>query len=700
MKSIFYLDNITCALSHKLICNKLKNINTVNDVYYNHLFSSFFIDYENEEVILNLFKTYKLDVIKHENINDVIDNFTSKESTLKLNLIILLVLLIIQIINLFINKQYLYQSIIGLIISIVSLYLSQSLLNKKYNDLNIYDDSTVVIMVIILSLLYGIVNLKMSFTFITFILTSLNIYKYLLSMFRKKLFEKDTSKETIALIKRDNVQLEVKPHEIKPNDIVIVKDKYTLPVDGVIIDGFTQVDQSMFTSEIPVVNKTKNESVVAGMINQNGYIEYRATSTKNKNTLNKRDNLILNAVSSKNNLGSSLNIFYDYFPKIILIISITLFIFSLIQTKQIIIPLSILLSLLLLIIFEVFEFIVPLNLLKLITSLSKDGVLIKSSNTIEKINECEVVMIEKSGVLIEEYPDVKDVFILEGVIPSDFYHIAYILTKDSNTRYATTIKNYLKNVHLSSIDPQQFQSSTRNPISKEDIHKDYNFVNYENIRNKDIDLSKVESSIKRFLTQGKNSIIFTHKKKIIGILTIQNILRDNVVSTLEEFKKLNKKIILLDKGEPDITKYYAHKLNIDEYHCNLSNLQKSKLVDRLYADGLKTIYISDINKTKKIPENTEINISINSDINFDIHNADIIIVKPNISDVLKIMNESKNLIKNINTQISLFIQIYGSLILLSLLSYISYLTPYLIEIIIYLLSIYLIRTYTETKERA
>ena len=64
-------------------------------------------------------------------------------------------------------------------------------------------------------------------------------------------------------------------------------------------------------------------------------------------------------------------------------------------------------------IFEVFEFIVPLNLLKLITSLSKDGVLIKSSNTIEKINECEVVMIEKSGVLIEEYPDVKDVFILE-----------------------------------------------------------------------------------------------------------------------------------------------------------------------------------------------------------------------------------------------------------------------------------------------
>ncbi|HCY06866.1 MAG TPA: hypothetical protein DHS57_06300, partial [Erysipelotrichaceae bacterium] len=128
-----------------------------------------------------------------------------------------------------------------------------------------------------------------------------------------------------------------------------------------------------------------------------------------------------------------------------------------------------------------------------------------------------------------------------------------------------------------------------------------------------------------------------------------------------------------------------------EYHCNLTNLQKTKLVDSLYSEGLKTIYIS--NPIKKIPENTEVNISINSGINFDIHNADVIVVKPNIDDVLKIMNKSNDTIFTINNQISLYIQIYGSLILLSFLSFITYITPYLNITIIYLLTINLIKKY-------
>ena len=246
-------------------------------------------------------------------------------------------------------------------------------------------------------------------------------------------------------------------------------------------------------------------------------------------------------------------------------------------------------------------------------------------------------------------------------------------------------------MHISEVDPKQFQNTTRKPIAKEEIFKNYRFSTYEQLKNKNFNLSKVEPSIQRFLSQGKNSIMFTYKDKIIGILTIQDILKDNVTSTIESLIKLNKRIILLDKEQPEITKYYAKKLNVAEYHCNLTNLQKSKLVASLYSEGLKTVYIS--NPIKKIPENTEVNISINSGINFDIHNADVIVVKPNIDDVLKLMNKSKDTIFTINNQISLFIQIYGSLVLLSFLSFITYITPYLNITIIYLLTINLIKKY-------
>ena len=685
MKSIFYSNNVSYAYNAKYICNKLNHISTVSDVYYNHLFSSFFIEYEDESEIMDFFINNHINVIKLNSINEVIQNISKNKNKLKYKSIILLILFIIQIINLFININDSYQLLIGLIITLISLYL-----NKDYLNVNVFNDSFMFIVLIVLSLLFISINLQISLTLITFILCSITIYKYILVLLKSKLFKKEENTETKALIKRNNVQLEVKPHEIKPNDIVIVKDQYTLPVDGVIIDGFTQVDQSMYTSEIPVANKTKHQNVIAGMINQSGYMEYRATSTNDENTINKRNNLILDAISSKNNLGNSLIFLHTYYPKIMIGTSIILFLVLLIKSQNILASVSFLISLLALINFEIFEFITPLNVYKTIIELSKDGIFVKNSNTIEKINDCEIVMIEKV-VLIEDEPDVKDVFISEGIIPSDFYHVAYILTKNSKTKYASTIRNYLKNVHISEVDPKQFQNTTRKPIAKEEIFKNYRFSTYEQLKNKNFNLSKVEPSIQRFLSQGKNSIMFTYKDKIIGILTIQDILKDNVTSTIESLIKLNKRIILLDKGQPEITKHYAKKLNVAEYHCNLTNLQKSKLVASLYSEGLKTVYIS--NPIKKIPENTEVNISINSGINFDIHNADVIVVKPNIDDVLKLMNKSKDTIFTINNQISLFIQIYGSLVLLSFLSFITYITPYLNITIIYLLTINLIKKY-------
>lgn len=704
MKSIFYLEDITCAISHNYICNEIKKIQGINNIYYNHLFSSFFVDYDEEMDVISIFSNMQIKVSIFEDITLVVEKILSKEKLIKKILIFSLIIFLLQIINIFVPYSLIqFKNISNLIFNLLISLTSYKLIRNTINEIKIKlinDLSVKLIIFVVTVCLFGMINIVNS-SFILFsifassIIVIQNIYNYLIVIYKKKLFKKKDLSLATAIVKRDNKEVEVSLNEIMPDDIIISKDKTIIPLNGSLIDGFTQVDQSMYTSEVPIVSKIRNNSVVAGMVNQSQYRDFINSSNNEKNTINTKYKLILDSTSSKNSLSHSLKFFYEYFHYILLIVGILSFIVYFIYTKTINPSLLILLSLSLFYNYEIFEYIVPLKTFDFIKKISEEGIFIKNTKSIEKINNCEVIMFEKHGVLIEDYPEVKDVFISEGIKPSDFYYIAYMLVKDSNSKYAITIKNYLKNIHLSSLDPEQVKNTNRKGIAKDKIIKDYQYGNYKFCKNKNINLAKVEPSIKRFQIQGKNSIIFTHKNEIIGILTIQSILRDDVKSTIDILNNQNKRIILLDNSEPEITKYYASKLNIKEYYSNLNINQKSRLVDSLYLEGNKTIYVSNIKNNKKFPENTDVNISFSQDINFEIKEADIIVTRSDIKGLLNIMENSKQTIKEITNQISLFIQVYGLLILLSLLlTLFVYITPYFILIIVTLLPISLFIYYT------
>ena len=656
MKAIFYLDNVTFGSGHYQICEKLKQKQGINDVYYNHLFTAFYFEYDeniiNKDQISEALSEYNIKSTFFENSLSIIEEkLVKKQPKIKKELIIsstIFALMLINIlvypfinhrlitinINMFLNLLLIYIYFSSIKVGIIT--LKQKLINDNTNS------SIAIIISFLLSLGFNYTNISISFYFhiiTSFLITLKILYCYTLNYFKLSEFSDDKFLQKNDIKQDDlNKKEEVLPNPLFPN---VEED----------VSGFTHVDKSMYTSQIPIITKA------------NMYLTDESTIKTENESISKYKESIIEALSSKYYLTTSLSYVYKYLPPVTLILSLICFIVYLITLNNLPLAFGVFIALALTVSYEIFEFITPLNLISFFKKISKDGIFVKNINAIENIENCDYIMIEKKGVLVEEYPDVKDVFISAGVNPTDFYYIAYMLVKDDDSSYGIIIKNYLKNIHMDTIDAEAIKNITRKGISKEVIFKDYKFGDLDTFTNTKVDINKIEASVKKFHTHGKNSIIFAHKNKIIGIVTIQSILKDNAIETIEKLKALNKKVILLDDNDIDITKYYANKLNVEEYHSNLTNYQKTKLVDNLYTKGLNTMYVSNVKYNKSFPENSYIKISIDSSINLSNNKCDLVFNKAAIQNILTLMDCSKSTLKSINNQISLSLQSYGLLIL-------------------------------------
>lgn len=443
-----------------------------------------------------------------------------------------------------------------------------------------------------------------------------------------------------ALVKKDDKVVGVSIDEVKKGDILVCKSGMKVAVDGKIIEGSSYFDEAFLTGEATPSKKSVNDSVIAGSICLDGYILYEALRIGKDSTISEVVRLVVEATNTKAPISKIADRVSSYFvPGIIVIALITFFI-------DMIIGLSFANSLTSFVTILVVACPCALGLatpLAVVISeglCAKNGILVKSSETLENAHKIDTVVFDKTGTLT--YGSLKI---------SKIYNYSSYSDKDL-LKIVSSIED--KSTHPIS------KAFTENDLLKLDSYKQLdglglcakiNSKTYYLANGKIFDKLKLKNDYlddeKNLLEDGSSIIYVIEDKKVLALIGVSDIEREDAKIIVANLQKLSKEVILLTGDNSVVANRLAKKIGISKVIANVYPKDKAKVISDLIKDDKKVMMIGDgINDAPSLATAT-IGVSISSGTDIATNSADVILMNDKLNNIIKLMYISKRTIKNI-----------------------------------------------------
>ena len=436
-----------------------------------------------------------------------------------------------------------------------------------------------------------------------------------------------------ALLK--NKEKEVTIDEIKKGDILICKPGMKIAVDGIITKGNTHVEESFITGESTPSKKTINDKVIAGSINIDGTIEYKAEHIGPDSTISEIVKLVTEATSTKPQIGKLADKVSSFFIPFIITIAILTFIINLIISKSFNNSLISFVTVLLISCPCALGLATPLAIIVSIGKCAKEGILIKTSEILENANKIDTIIFDKTGTLTYGKLKISKIYNYSKYTDKELLEKIAILEKNSSHPIANAFKEIItKETEISNfknipgiglygiIDKKEFYIWNNKLFKK---------LNQENNHTQD----------EEKLTSDANSIIYIFEnKKPIALIGVKDIIRRNTKNTIKELKQMNKKIIMLSGDNEKVANIIAKELEINEVNANILPKEKEIIIKKLIKNHHKVMMIGDgINDAPSLAT-ANIGISINSGTDIAGNSSDVILMQDDLSKIIKLLHIS------------------------------------------------------------
>lgn len=455
-------------------------------------------------------------------------------------------------------------------------------------------------------------------------------------------------------------------HEIKIGDIIIVKPGDRIPLDGIVTKGISSVNQAPITGESMPISKKIGDSVFAGTINEDSYLEIKVTKKSDQTVISKIAKFVENAQKKKSKTEIFVDKFARYYTPIVILASIL----------TVIIPVFILglsfqtwfyRALVLLVVSCPCAMAIstPVSIVSAITSAAKNGVLIKGGSYIEEIKKEKVIVFDKTGTLTEGKPEITEIIALNNYSEKELLTIAASLESKSNHPLAVPIikraeisKIKLENVmDFKSISGKGLKGKIKGKLFYIGNKTFFSELNI-NIPNKDIE--KLEN-------QGKTLVLISNNSHIIGIITLMDKIREDAKETIKNIKERGVRTVMLTGDNKKVANAIAEKLGIDEVYSELLPENKAEIIDELLKKYNHVIMVGDgVNDAPALAK-AHVGIAMGgngSDI--AIETADIVLMKDDLSKIVYLIDLSNKTMNVVKQNVSASILIKGSFAILAL----------------------------------
>jgi Cu2+-exporting ATPase/Cu+-exporting ATPase len=456
-----------------------------------------------------------------------------------------------------------------------------------------------------------------------------------------------------ALVIRDGKEIEISINEVKHGDQVVVKPGAKIPVDGIITEGSSYLDESMVTGEPMPAQKNIGDNVVAGTINTSGSFIFKATKVGSETLLAQIIKMVEEAQGSKAPIQALADKISSVFVPIVLVISfLTLGAWLIFGTSFL--GFSQALS------FGLVSFVgvliiacpcalglaTPTAIIVGVGKGAKEGILIKDAATLEKLHKVDIVIVDKTGTITIGKPTLVDIVNFSNFSDDEMVSVIASLEKKSEHPIAQAIINYFKNgENFSTSEKNNFKEVTnfeslQGKGLKGTISGTEYFVGNVKLIN-DLKVEFDAAQIEKFTAQGKTPVILATSEKVLGFVMVADEIKAESKQVISELHKLGIKVVMLTGDDEKAAKYMASLVGIDEVVAHVLPADKLEKIKELQAAGKIVAMAGDgVNDAPALAQ-ADVGIAMGTGTDVAIESAGITLLGGDISKLVKAIKLSK-----------------------------------------------------------
>ena len=449
-----------------------------------------------------------------------------------------------------------------------------------------------------------------------------------------------------ALVVRDSKEIEIPVEEVVHGDLIIIKPGAKIPVDGIVTEGSSYIDESMITGESMSVQKVLGDSVVAGTINTSGTFIFKATKIGSETMLSQIIKMVENAEGSRAPIQNLADKISSRFVPIVLVISfvsLSLWILlgsgSLGFAKALSLGLMSFVSVLVIACPCALGLATPTAIIVGVGKGAREGILIKDAETLEKLHKVDVVIVDKTGTITKGKPTLVDIKNNSKMKDEEFISILATLESKSEHPIAHAIINYAKEKNIEIYPIPDFSNIEGKGLKGKINNVEYFVGNVSLVESLNI---KFDSSIlHKYTEEGKTPVILVASGEVIGFVMVSDEVKEESKKAISDLHKLGIKVVMLTGDDEKTAKYIASLVGIDEVVAHVMPKDKLEKVKELQNMGKVVVMAGDgINDAPALAQ-ANIGIAMSTGTDVAIESAGITLLHGDISKLVKAIKLSK-----------------------------------------------------------
>ena len=510
------------------------------------------------------------------------------------------------------------------------------------------------------------------------ILTLITVGKYLETKSKGKTSEAINKLINLApktaIVLKNEKEIEVEVKDIKKEDIIIIKPGYSIPVDGIIIEGESSIDESTITGESIPTQKFINDKVISGTINKNGYFKMKATEVGDDTTLAQIIKLVEEASNSKAPISRLADKVSGVFVPIVITIALLATIFWLINGQSFEFALSIGIAVLVISCPCALGLATPVAIMVGTGKGAELGILIKSAESLELLHKVDTVVLDKTGTITQGKPKVIDIITNQDLInevmsqknkvkvvlnknndltsKNNLLKIAGSLEKNSEHPLAEAIIEKTRENNLNLYEVKDFEAISGRGVRGKIDNIEYFGGNLAFMQENNVKLEDVLLKSEELSKQGKTLLYFAKENRLLGIIAVADTIKPTSKIAISKLKKKNLEVIMITGDNKNVAESIGKNLEIDKVISEVMPQDKESEVTKLQASGKRVAFVGDgINDSPALVR-SDVGIAISSGTDIAVESADIVLINDDLLSVVSAISLSKKVINNI--KMSLF----------------------------------------------
>ncbi len=456
----------------------------------------------------------------------------------------------------------------------------------------------------------------------------------------------DLSPQT-ALVQRDGLEEEILIEDVIVGDIVIVKPGSIVPVDGIVIEGNTFIDESALTGESLPVEKAIGDKVVGATINSTGFVKVEVTQVGEDTTLSKIIDLVENANTTKAPIAKLADQISGVFVPVVITISIVTFIVWFMITKDFSSSLAPAIAVLVISCPCALGLATPVAIMVGTGLGAEHGILFKTAESLELLHKVDTVILDKTGTITEGTLDVMDVVTFNNHDEQEVLELFVSLEKVSEHPLGQAIVSYGEKNHVKIIDVDHFEAVVGQGIHGTVAGKEYFIGNKRLLDHNNIDYEGILEISDDFAREGKTPIYLANDKEVMSILTLADKVKEDSKQAISDMQKLGLNVVMLTGDNVITAEAIKNSVGISEVVAEVMPDEKEAVI-KTYQDQGKTVAMvgDGINDSIALVR-ADVGIAIGAGSDVAIESADTVLMNNRLSDVVSAIKISKSTIRNI-----------------------------------------------------